>query len=490
VVGNCGVGFAPCRPQDRDYLMFLMEGVEDVPRTALKAGMRWEWETFPEYLGALGRHPLGLNVGAYLGHAPLRVYAMGEKGATDAAATDEQLATMRAAVREALQAGALGFSTGRTTMHRTPAWDPVPGTFADGRELDALAGALSELGAGVFELVPYGAAGEDAAGFRREFEWMLPLAQRHRRPLSVVLVQNLKYPDGWREAIDLCAKAAEAGACVMPQVAVRSVGVLLGFGTALSPLALYPAAGDLIERPLGELRPLLADAEVRRRLIECVAGSSGEILGGMATLDHVFPLDDIGVRTYENTPDRSLTAIAKRLGKHPLEVMLDRIVESDLRAMFIVPLFNGDLDAAGEMVRHPLTTIGLGDSGAHTSQTADYGYTTFTLAYWVRERGLLRLEQAVKKLTLDLATMWGIPNRGHIRPGAHADLNVIDFDRLDLELPEVRHDLPAGAPHIHQGARGFAATIVNGTVLMREGEHTGAYPGVVLRNGLSAGQTP
>ena len=482
VVGNCGVGFAPCKPQDRDYLMFLMEGVEDIPQAALKAGLQWNWETFPDYLEALARQPLGLNVGAHLSHAPLRIYVMGERGATDAPATDDELALMRRSVSEAMQAGALGFDTGRTTMHRTPAWDPVPGTFADRRELAALAGGLTDAGAGVFELIPYGGAGEDAGGTAREFEWMEPLARDSGRPISLSLIQNLAYPEAWRTALDAADAANARGARIVPQVAARSVGILLGFGTALSPLSLFPAGFDLVGKPIAEQRARLRDPAVQARLRASIAETSGDILGGMARFENVFPLEDRGVLAYETTPDKSIVAIGQRLGKHPLDVVLDLVIEHDLRNFFIVPLFNADLDAVGAMLQHPLTTIGLGDSGAHTSQTSDSGFPTFILAYWVRQRKLLSLPQAIKKLTADLATMWGLRDRGVIRRGAYADLNVIDFEQLDLRLPEVRHELPTGAPHLHQGAIGYCATIVNGALLMRDGVHTGALPGVVLRN--------
>ncbi len=485
VVGNCGVGFAPCKPKDRDYLMFLMEGVEDVPQAALRAGLRWNWETFPEYLDALAAQPLGLNVGAHLSHAPLRVYAMGERGAADVAPNDAELAFMRMAVCEALRAGALGFATGRTTMHRTPAWDPVPGTFADRRELEALSGALAEEGVGVFELVPYGGAGEDAAGIVKEFAWMTPLARDTNRPISVALVQNLNYPDTWREVLQLAEAAAACNAHVAPQVAVRGVAVLMGFGIAINPLTLYPAAVDLLELPREAAVARLRDPALRARLLESAKDSSGAILGGMATLDYVFPLDRDGVRSYETTAERSVVALAKQRGVPPLELMLDHIVAHEGRTFFLVPLYNPDLEAAGAMLQHPLTTIGLGDSGAHTTQTSDSGYPTFALAYWVRERRLMPLERMVYKLTGELAAMWGIAERGVLRRGAFADLNLIDLGRLDLRLPEVRHDLPTGAAHLHQSATGYAATVVNGTVLMRDGAHTGAYPGVVLRNALT-----
>lgn len=486
VVGNCGVGFAPCKPKDRDYLMFLMEGVEDIPQAAMRAGLRWNWETFPEYLDALAAQPLGLNVGAHISHAPLRVYAMGARGATEEAPNDAELAFMRLSVCEALRAGALGFATGRTTMHRTPAWDPVPGTFADRRELAALAGALAEEGVGVFEIVPYGGAGEDAGGVAKEFEWLTPLARDTNRPFSMGLVQNLGYPDTWRQALELAEDAAARHARVAPQVAVRAVGVLMGFGIAINPLSIYPAAVELVALPREAAIAQLRDPAVRARLLESVADHSGVILGGMATLNHVFPLDRGGVRSYETTPERSLTALAAQRGVAPLELMLDLLVAHEGRNFFLVPLYNPDLEAAAAMLQHPLTTIGLGDSGAHTTQTSDSSYATFALAYWVRERRLIPLERMVHRLTAELAAMWGIADRGLLRRGAFADLNIIDLATLDLHLPEVRHDLPTGAAHLHQSASGYTATLVNGQILMRHGVHTGALPGRVLRNALAS----
>ena len=481
VVGNCGVGFAPCKPGDREYLMYLMEGVEDVPAAAMREGLRWNWETFPEYLDALAAQPLGLNVGAHISHAPLRVWAMGERGATDAEPSDVELAAMREAVAEALRAGALGFATGRTTMHRTPSWDPVPGTFASRRELTALGGALAEEGRGIFELVPYGGAGEDARGVPNEFDWMTPLARDINRPISLALIQNLAYPDGWKEALALVEQASEHGARIIPQTAVRAVGVLLGFGIAINPLSLYPGAVDLLGLDRDAAVARLRDPALRAQILDSVRDHSGDILGGMARLEHVFPLTGDGVRDYETTPDRSLVALAQAKGVGPLELMLDLIVEHGGRNFFLVPLFNPDLEAAGAMLAHPLTTIGLGDAGAHTTQTSDASYSTFALAYWVRERRLMPIERMVHKLTAQLARLWGIADRGELRVGAFADVNVIDFARLDLRLPEVRHDMPTGAAALVQDAIGYVATVVNGRVLMRDGTHTGAFPGVVLR---------
>jgi N-acyl-D-aspartate/D-glutamate deacylase len=485
VVGNCGVGFAPCRAADREYLMFLMEGVEDIPRSALAAGMRWRWERFAEYLDALASTPLGPNVGAYAAHAALRVFAMGERGAGAEAPSDDELRVLEAAVDEALAAGALGVSTGRTTMHRTPAGDPVPGTFADRRELAALAAPLARRGHGVFQIVPYGAAGEAADGFARDLPLMVWLAEETGRPVSIGLTQARRYPEVWREALAGIEAAAGPGTDLVPQVAPRSIGILLGFGGLLSPLFLFPAAGDLLDLPAAELTVALRDPAVRRRLVESV-DPAGEIMAGMATLGEVFPLEDRGVLAYETDPAKSVAGRAAARGVSPGDVVIDWLLETDLRGLLIVTLYNSDLEAARTMLAHPLSVPGLGDAGAHTSQTCDVGVPTFMLAYWVRHRRALDLATAVRKLTFEPARVWGLAERGLVQAGCYADLNVLDLERLDLYLPEVRHDLPGGATNLSQRARGYAATVVNGQVLMRDGDHTGALPGRVLRGRAAA----
>src|SRR5262245_17929082 len=280
VVGNCGVGFAPCRPADRDYLMFLMEGVEGIPRATLAAGMPWSWEDFAGYLDALGRRGLGPNAGAYVAHAPLRVFAMGERGAVDTPPTDAELASMQRAVDDALGAGALGVSAGRTTLPRTPAGDAVPGTFADRRELSALAAPLARRRAGVFQVVPYGAAGEAAGGFARDLDLLVALARETGRPVSIGMTQARAYPDEWRADLAALDRATAPGITLVPQVAPRSIGLLLGFGGLLSPLLLFPAAGDLLDRSVDELRVLLRDGALRARLAASL-DATGEIMAGM-----------------------------------------------------------------------------------------------------------------------------------------------------------------------------------------------------------------
>jgi len=256
---------------------------------------------------------------------------------------------------------------------------------------------------------------------------------------------------------------------------------MLGMDGLLSPLLLIPGAGELLDKSHDELRVVLKDAEVRRRLAESL-DPSGEIMAGMATLDRLFPVNEAGVASYETTPERSVAGIARRRGVLPGEVILDELLASDFKRLFLIAVYNFDMEAAGAMLSHPLSVPGLGDAGAHTSQTCDVGVPTFMLAYWVRQRRAMALEQAVRKLTAAPAAAWGLVDRGLIRSGSYADLNVIDLERLDLGMPEVRHDLPTGATNLSQRATGYTATIVNGKVLMRDGQHTGALPGRVLRN--------
>jgi N-acyl-D-amino-acid deacylase len=481
VMGNCGVGFAPCRVADRDYLMFLMEGVEDVPRAAMAAGIPWEWESFGEYYRYLDSISLGLNVGAHVGHCALRIHAMGERGATEERAGPDDLAAMQGALREAMAAGALGVSTSRTTGHKTPAGDAVPGTFADPTELHALAAVLADCNAGVFELAPFGAVGEAAGGTLGELRWMEDVARVSRRPVMFGLVQNQNQPDGWRDVLAGVEAARARGADVIPQVSVRGVGILLCTET-LSPLLVFPAAGDYLHLSKAELLDALRTPDVRRALCASLDGADGKILAGYARIDTVFEWRDEGELSYETERPNSIAAEAERTGRPFGEVLIDRMLARRLDGFFYIPIFNQDLAAVRSMLTHPAAVIGLGDSGAHTGQICDASVPTFTLAYWVRRRRVLGLEDTVKRLTFDPALLYGIRGRGLVRRGWSADLNVIDLDRLGVREPEVRHDFPTGARHLSQRANGYAATIVNGRVVMRDGVHTGALPGRVLRN--------
>jgi N-acyl-D-aspartate/D-glutamate deacylase len=447
--------------------------------------MEWRWESFPQYLDALGRLPLGVNVGAHLTHAPLRVFAMGERGASDAAPSDAELAVMRGVVDEALVAGALGLSTGRTTMHRTPAGEPVPGTFADRRELAALAAPLRERGAGILQVIPYGAAGEAAEGFGRDLDVVGELMRGSGRPVSFGLTQARHYPSEWRRSLAQADQVRSQGIDLALQVAPRSIGLLMGGQGLLSPLLLFPGAGELAGKPDDEVRAKLADPMLRRQIAESL-DPAGEILMGLASLERVFLLDRDGVEAYDTSPARSVAGLAAARGVHPGQLVLDAFVASDLKCLFLIAIYNWDLNAALGMLQHPATIPSLGDSGAHTSQTCDMGVPTFMLAYWVRQRRALPIEMAVRKLSAMPAALWGIPERGRLAPGCFADVNVLDFDRLDLLLPEVRHDLPGGATNLSQRATGYRASVVNGRIAVRDGVLTGQRAGRVLRNALAS----
>jgi N-acyl-D-aspartate/D-glutamate deacylase len=481
VMGNCGVGFAPCREADRDYLMFLMEGVEDVPRAAMAAGIPWAWESFGEYYRYLDSILLGLNVGAHVGHCALRIHAMGERGAAAEHAAPGDLAAMQVLLREAMAAGALGVSTSRTTGHKTPAGDPVPGTFADPAEMQALGAVLGEYNAGVFELAPFGAVGEAGGGTLGELGWMEAVARASRRPVMFGLVQNQNHPDDWRDVLAAVDAIRARGADVIPQVSVRGVGILLCAET-LSPLLVFPAGGDYLHLSRAELLEALGTPDVRRALCASLDATAGKILAGYGHIDTVFEWRDEGELSYETARENGIAAAAERAGRHPGEVLIDRLVARGLEGFFYIPIFNQSLDAVEAMLGHPATMIGLGDAGAHAGQICDASVPTFTLAYWVRRRRAMMLEQVVKRLTLDPALLYGIRARGLVRRGWAADLNVIDFDRLGVREPEVRHDFPTAARHLSQRADGYVATIVNGRVVMRDGAHTGALPGRVLRN--------
>jgi N-acyl-D-aspartate/D-glutamate deacylase len=481
VMGNCGVGFAPCRTADRDYLMYLMEGVEDVPAAAMKAGLPWRWESFGEYYRYLDTLPVGLNVGAHVGHCALRVHAMGERGARDERAAPADLAAMAEALREAMRGGALGVSTSRTTAHRTPAGDAIPGTFAATEELMALGNVLAEFNTGVFELAPHGVTGEVPGGTTREIDWMEEVARASGRPVMFGITQNQTHPEDWRAALARADQARARGANVVPQVAARGVGILLSPAN-LSPLLLFPAGGEYASLSREEQLAAIRDPEVRRRLVASLEESGGVILAGFGRIDTVFAWRAEGELSYETHRENSVVAEAARRGRSPGELLLDLMIERELQGFFYVPIFNQDMRAVETMLTHPAAVIGLGDAGAHVGQICDASVPTFTLAYWVRRRGVLGLEQAVKRLTLDPALLYGIRGRGLVRRGWQADLNVIRLDRLGVREPEVRHDFPTGARHLVQRADGYVTTVVNGQVVMRDGEHTGALPGRVLRN--------
>jgi len=491
VMGNCGVGFAPARPAERAYLIGLMEGVEDIPGTALAEGIDWQWETFPEYLDALERKPRALDLGAQIGHGPVRFYVMGERGARNEPATPEEIARMAAVVREAIAAGALGFSTSRTIVHRAISGEPVPGTFAAEDELFGIGRALGELGAGLFELAPAGAMGEDLAAPAREVDWMRRLSREIRRPVTFALNQNDVDKELWRELLRQVDGARAEGAEIRPQVGSRATTLLIGHQT-FHPFLYRASYKRIAELPLAERVARLREPALRAAILAEKSEFDDPRLAVVIhlienRLDKVFPLGD--PPDYEPGPEKSIAALAKREGRDPYEVLYDLLLEREGRELLMLTILgysDGDLEAVRAMLEHPASAFGLGDAGAHCGAICDATMTTFLLTHWARDRSRgpkLPLPWVVRKMTRETAELYGLGDRGVLAPGKKADANVIDWGALQLEPPVMVHDLPAGGRRLIQRARGYEATVVSGVVTMRGGEHTGALPGRLVRGG-------
>ena len=486
VMGNCGVGFAPVKPDRRDWLIGLMEGVEDIPGAALATGIKWGWESFPEFLDTLDGLPKMMDVGTQVPHGAVRAYVMGERGAANEPATPEDIAAMAEIVREGMVAGALGFSTSRTLAHRAIDGEPVPGTFAAEDELFGIGAVLGELGTGVFELAAAGALGEDLAAPDREVDWMVRLSEAIGRPVSFVLSQNNADPLQWRRLLDLVGAANAAGARVKPQVHGRTVSLLLGLQT-FHALQFTPTWNELGMGLLGweEQYRRLGDADVRRRIVTDLSALDDDpIVMGFMDPARTYVLGD--PPQYEPAPDRSVDRIAAAQGKDRWEVLYDMLLVDGGRELLNAPVLNysdGNLDAAFTMLSDPSTVFGLGDGGAHANQTCDASTTTFLLTHWVRDRDgdRLPLEVAVQKMTSATADLYGLGDRGRLLPGMVGDVNVIDLDRLQLHRPERVVDLPGDAGRLIQRADGYVTTIKSGQVVMSAGETTGELPGQLLR---------
>ncbi len=486
VTGNCGVGFAPARPDRHQWLIGLMEGVEDIPGSALAEGMHWEWETFPEYLDMLERRKWTVDVGTQIAHGAVRSYVMGERGARNEPATAEDIEAMKELVKDAITAGALGFSTSRTIAHLAIDGEPVPGTYAAEDELFGIGSALGELDRGIFELAPMGVAGEDIISPKKEIDWMRRLSATIGRPITFALVQVDDAPDLWRELMDESLRAVSEGADLWPQVAGRGFGLLSGHFTTYSLFDQIPAYQQLKERCADpdSLIAALRDPEVRRSIEGWEPDPETA-----ARMDRAFRTTfTLGSPPeYEPGPERSLTAIAAASGRTPLSVAYDAMLAEEGCGLLYVPVLNysdGDLSPAREMLLHPRSAAGLGDGGAHCGVICDASQPTFMLTHWTRDRtrgDLLPLEWIVKKQTYDTARLYGLGDRGTIESGALADLNLIDYDNLQMGNPTVVNDLPAGGSRLLQNASGYVETIKSGVTTFADGEDTGARPGTLLR---------
>ena len=491
MMGNCGVGFAPVRPGTEEWLIQLMEGVEDIPGAALSEGITWEWETFPEYLDALERKPLSMDIGCQVPHGAVRAYVMGERGARNEPANPEDIAQMREIVADALRAGAFGFSTSRTIAHKAIDGEPVPGTFAAEDELFGIGEALAEVGHGLYELAPAGVVGEDLAAPAKEVDWMRRLSAATGRPVTFALVQIDAAPGMWREIMDLSADAAAEGAQLHPQVAPRCNGVLIGLQTNHA-FSSRPSFAEIAELPLAELVAELRRPERKAAILAESSSFTNPFAEYMGTqLQRIYVLGD--PPDYEPGPERSVAAIAEAQGRDTEDLLYELLLEDDGRALLLFPFLNysdGNADAVREMFLHPSGVSGLSDGGAHCGTICDASMPTWLLTFWARDRKRgerLPLEYVVQKQSRDTARLFGLTDRGTLEPGMKADLNIIDHDRLTLHPPKLVADLPAGGQRFDQQATGYVATMVSGVVTRRHGVSTGATPGKLLRAGATNG---
>lgn len=481
VMGNCGFTLAPCKPDEKHLAMANLERAEDISPEAMDAGIDWTWETFPEYMDALDRLPKGINYSGYVGHSALRTYAMGERSFTDAA-TDEDMAVMRRALRDGLRAGALGFTTSRTRNHQTPDGRPVSSRVASWDEVRELVGVLGDANAGIFEIAGED-TGRDPERIQDYLDRLRDLAVDTGVPVTWGMFSMRRAPDYWRPYMDLLDETAALGGRMFAQVHSRSLNVLLSFETRM-PFDKLPVWRELRARPLEEQRVALADPALRQKLVESAAthGAGTRAVGAEArrpNYDWTFALEKV------EGPHRSITEIARERQVEPVEAMIQLALENDLKQFFLQPVANEDQDHVLEMMKHPRSVVTFSDSGAHVSQIMDSSLQTHVFSHWVRERQALTLEEAVRQLTLVPASHWGFADRGLLRVGMAADVVVFDPERIAPRMPVVDTDLPAGAKRLKQGADGFAATVVNGEVVLREGVHTGAYPGQLLRGPLA-----
>ena len=487
--GNCGVGFAPVKKQHRGALMDLMEGVEEIPNPVLAAGLTWEWESFPEFMDALERRPRAIDIAAQSAHLPLRVYVMGDRAIRREPATADDIAEMRRLTIEAQRAGAFGFTTSRTDSHKTPDGDLVPSRDADAAELLGIGSALAATGSGAFGV------NSDFDDEAYEFAWMTKLARDTGRPVWFLLTDRYQDPARWRRLIKGVHDARADGLSLTAQIAGRPIGVMMGIGTALNPFTVRPSYQALEGLPIAEQRARLRDPQVRRQIL-AEAPSQAEVdrlaqfrQAVVNRWDIFFTMDD--PPDYEPAPERSVAAIAARTGRPPDEVAYDYITEADGRYLWfpVVNYVSGDHEPIREMLNDPACLLGLSDGGAHCTSIVDAGLPTFMLTHWSRDRRrgpTLPVERMIKRQTSETADFFGLADRGRLAPGLRADVNLIDYARLQVQKPELVHDMPAGGRRFVQKVDGYEATIVAGAPIFERGAHTGALPGRLIRAGRDA----
>ncbi|MGJ5044230.1 MULTISPECIES: N-acyl-D-amino-acid deacylase family protein [unclassified Bradyrhizobium] len=479
IMGNCGVGFAPCRPADHQRLIQLMEGVEDIPEPVLEAGIPWEWESFPDYMEWLGKREFDLDIGAQLPHAALRVFVMGERGARRDPATADDNRAMAALARDAVKAGALGFSTSRTLNHRTSTGDYTPTLKAGEDELTTIAQAMHGAGRSVLQFVL------DISTIHEDLPMMLRIADTTKCPISFSVTQNDRAPQRWRQTLAEINAAAARGLSVTAQIAARPVGLLLGLELSRNPLQTHPSYQAIAHLPLDERVARMRDPALRAAILGEQASATDDPLFFKPNYDKMYLLGD--PPDYEQPPARSLGAQARARGCRPEELAYDAMLTDGGRGMLYVPFLNysdGNLDATYEMLRDPRSVPGLSDGGAHCGIICDASFPTYLLTHWTRDRrrgDKLSIPFVVAAQSRKTALSVGLDDRGLLAPGYKADVNVIDYDRLHLHPPKVHYDLPVGGRRLMQEVDGYEATIVSGVVTRRHSEATGARPGRLVR---------
>lgn len=489
VLGNCGVGFAPCRTQHHDALIRLMEGVEDIPGVVMATGLPWDWETFPEYLDALAARPRDIDVACLLPHSPLRVWVMGQRAIARERATDDDLARMRGIAREALAAGAIGFATSRLNIHRTKAGELIPTYGADTRELAAIASVMAEAGSGIFQAVldvPF-------ATWEAEMAELLAVIKASGRPGTFTIGVSNSGPRIWEAALAMVDEARGEGLEIWPQILPRPIGMISGWALSTHPFCLCPSYQSVADLPHDEQIERLRDPDLRARLLGETPQAGHPLAMMTRNWEWMFPLGP--EPDYEPSPDQSIAALAAAQGRSPEEVAYDVLMSDGGTGMLLNTLGNlheGRLDALLDIMERDDAVIGLGDGGAHYAAICDASYPTYMLSHWVRDRKgrRLALDHAVHLLSARSANAVGFKDRGLLRAGLKGDVNVIDLDRLRLHRPVLRHDLPGGGRRLDQTASGYIATIVSGEVIRRNDEATAARPGKLVRGAQSRVAVP
>lgn len=478
VMGNCGVGFAPCKEEHRDIMMRLMEGVEDIPGIVLSEGLPWNWSTFPEYLDALEGRQFDIDVAAQVGHAPLRIHVMGDRGAAREPATEQDKAEMARLAAEAVKAGALGFTTSRTILHRSSDGQPTPSLGAAESELTAIAKGLGNIGLGTLQLVT------DFDDVDAEFAMLRRIAEASGRPLSLTLLQHEHLPDRWRRVMEHMHHATDAGLKMKAQVGSRPVALIFSFALSLCPFTQLPSFEALKNLSPEDRLKQLRDLTVREKIL-AEEHTEAMFKRRVANFENLYPLGD--PPDYEPAPEDSIAGRAGRAGQDPAAFAYDYLLGDNGTAMLYRPLYNyadQNHDVLREMLLDRDTVPGLSDGGAHYGYICDTSFPTYLLTHWARDRKRgekIPLEDLVKWQTQDTAATVGLNDRGQLKPGYKGDINIIDFAKLKLHAPKIVNDLPAGGRRLGQSAEGYVATIVSGVVTYQDGVATGALPGKLIR---------